>query len=155
MRVVRFLGAGIVTALLDNGVFLVMHQATGIRPLSFAVATAVSVTFNYIVVRRYIFAAANVPHSSALPKYLGVHGAGMVVRYALFEGIIALFHIPPKSWGIYVAKLAADGVVYSLKYIIQRDFVFRATRSAAPGSDQSGLPAAREPGPPASQPRPE
>lgn len=141
MRVVRFLGAGLLTALLDNGIFFVLHRATGIRFLSLAVSTLVSVTFNYLVVRRIVF-EAKVDHASALPKYLGVHAAGLLARYGILEGIIAAFHIGPKHWGIYVAKLAADGIVYSIKYIVQRDFVFRATRSEAPESDRSGSPAA-------------
>jgi hypothetical protein len=72
---------------------------------------------------------------------LGVHAAGLLARWGILEGIIAALQLGPKHWGIYVAKLAADGVVYSLKYIVQRDFVFRqpATRIAMPESDQSGL----------------
>ncbi|HEY3741835.1 MAG TPA: GtrA family protein [Bryobacteraceae bacterium] len=158
MRVIRFLGAGFLTALLDNGIFFVLHRATGVRFLSLAVSTLVSVAFNYLVVRRLVF-EANVDHKSALPKYLGVHAAGLLARYGILEGIIAAFHIGPKHWGIYAAKLAADGVVYSLKYIIQRDFVFRAApaaiRTEAPESDRSGSPAEPESTPPVSQLRPE
>jgi putative flippase GtrA len=153
MRVVRFLGAGLLTALLDNGIFFAMHRATGVRFLSLAVATLVSVTFNYLVVRAFIF-ETRVDHKNALPKYLGVHAAGLLARYGILEGIIAAFHFGPTHWGIYAAKLAADGVVYSLKYVIQRDFVF-ATRSVAPESDRSGWLGVPGSIPPKSQPQSE
>jgi putative flippase GtrA len=133
VRVLRFLAAGLATALLDNGIFFVLHRATGIRFLSLAVATAVSVTFNYMVVRRIVF-ETKVEHTAALPKYLAVHAVGLMARYAILEGIIAGFALGPKHWGIYAAKLAADGVVYSLKYVVQRDYVFTTTRNAAPES---------------------
>jgi putative flippase GtrA len=159
VRVVRFLAAGLLTALLDNGLFIVMHRATGVRFLSLAIATLVSVTFNYLVVRTFIF-ETKVDHSSALPKYLGVHGVGLLARYAILEGIIAVFHLGRKDWRIYLAKLAADGVVYSLKYVIQRDFVFRVssnpvTRIATPESDRSGWLDAPESIPPEPQPQSE
>ena len=148
MRLAKFLVAGILTALLDNGIFFVLHRATGHRFLSLALATSVSVTFNYLVVRFFIF-DVNVSHAAALPKYLGVHGVGLVARWGMLEALIALLHLPPKHWGIYAAKLAADGVVYSLKYVVQRDLVFEATHNAVPESDQCGLPVARESIPPA------
>lgn len=169
MKVLKFLSAGLLTALLDNGIFFVLHRATGARFLSLAVATAVSVIFNYLVVRTFIF-ETKVDHSSALPKYLGVHTAGLMARWGLLESIIALFHFGPKHWGIYAAKLAADAVVYSLKYVIQRDFVFKpttgplaegrspegaVTHTAAPKSDRSCSPAAPESIPPMPQPQSE
>ena len=147
MRILKFLGAGLATALIDNGVFIVLHRTTGVRFLSLALATLVSVAFNYLVVRKLVFEGPKAGHSSVLPKYLGVHGAGLLMRWGILEGIIAALQLPAQHWGIYVAKLAADGIVYSLKYVIQRDFVFRAvpaTRSAMPGSDQSGSLAERE-----------
>jgi len=124
MKLLKFLGAGFATALLDNGIFFLMHRATSVRFLSLAVAAIVSVTFNYLVVRAAVF-DTKADHAQALPKYLGVHAAGLMARWGILEGIIAVFHLGPKHWGIYAAKLAADGVVYSLKYVIQRDFVFR------------------------------
>ena len=156
MKVLKFLCAGLLTALLDNGVFFIMHRATGARFLSLALSTLVSVTFNYLVVRTFIF-ETRADHFPALPKYLGVHGTGLLARWGILEGIIAALHFGPKHWGIYAAKLAADGVVYSLKYVIQRDFVFKArtTRTAVPESDRSGWPAAPESIPPAPQPQSE
>jgi len=153
VRVLKFLGAGLITALIDNGVFIALHRAMGVRFFSLAIATLVSVTFNYLVVRAFIF-ETKTDHSSALPKYLGVHGVGLLARWAILEGIIALLHLAPKHWGIYAAKLAADGVVYSLKYVVQRDFVF-ASRSAVPESDQSGWLSAPESIRPESRPHPE
>jgi putative flippase GtrA len=137
VRVLRFLAAGLVTAVLDLGIFYALQQATGLLFLPLAASTAVSVTFNYLVVRRFIF-EATVDHASALPKYVGVHFTGMLIRYGIMRAILSRFHIP-----VVVAKLAADGVVYSLKYVIQRDFVFRpsssnVTRTAAPELDRSG-----------------
>lgn len=156
MKVVKFLSAGLLTALIDNGIFFLLHRATGIRFLSLAAATLVSVTFNYLVSRAFVF-EAKVDHSSALPKYLGLHGTGLLIRWGILEGIIAAFHLSPKHWGIYLAKLAADGSVYSLKYVIQRDFVFagKASRSAAPESDRSGWPGVPESARPIRRPQSE
>ena len=154
MRLVRFLGAGFLTAVLDNGIFIVLHHATGVRFLSLAMATAVSVAFNYLVSRAFVF-ETEVDHSAALPKFLTVHGCGLLARWGMLEGIIALLHLGPKHWGIYVAKLGADAIVYSLKYVIQRDFVFKATHNAAPVSDRSGSPYAPESIQPGPQPQSE
>jgi putative flippase GtrA len=151
VRLARFLAAGFATALLDNGVFYVLHRLTGLVFLPLVCSTAVSVAFNYLVVRAFIFdAAGSVPHQSALPKYLGVHGAGLAVRYGIIRALTAISPIP-----VVAAKLIADGVVYSAKYVIQRDFVFRPTRSAAPESDRSGWHVVPESVPPATQPQPE
>ncbi len=152
MRVLKFLGAGLVTALIDNGVFIAMHRATGIRFLSLAIATFVSVTFNYLVVRAFVFEES--AHASTVPKYLGVHGVGLLARWGILEGIIAAFHL--QHGGIYAAKLIADGIVYSLKYVAQRDFVFTsASRSAAPESDPPGWLSAPESIQPDPRPSPE
>ena len=118
-------------------------------------AGIVSATFNYLVVRRFIFEAKG-PHSVTLPKYATVHGIGLLLRYAIFEGLIRFFHIPPKHWAIvFLAKPVADLIVYSLKYVIQRDFVFKTTRSAVPESDRSGSRGALESIRPESQPQSE
>lgn len=145
MKGLKFLGAGLLTAVLDNGIFFSLNQATGMRFLSLGIATLVSVTFNYVVSRGFVF-ETNTNHAIVLPKYLGVHGIGLLIRYAILEGLIALLHIPAKSLGVNACKLAADGVVYLLKYFVQRDFVFResATHSAARELDRSGWPAAPE-----------
>lgn len=152
MRVLRFLAAGLTTAIIDNGIFYVLHRATGLVLASLAASTAVSIVFNYLVVRRVIF-EASVDHAKALPKYLGVHFIGLLIRYGIIRALLSAFHIP-----VIVAKLAADGVVYSLKYVVQRDFVFRAesaSRTVAPISDRSGWPGAPESAQPSPQPRSE
>ncbi len=156
MKVAKFLTAGLVTALLDNGIFFALNRATGVRFLSLSIATLFSVTFNYLVSRLFVF-ETRANHALVLPKYLGVHGVGLVMRYGMLEGLIALFHIPSTSLGVNACKLAADGVVYSLKYFVQRDFVFRhqAIHNAAPESDRSGWPAVPESIQPAPQPQTE
>ena len=154
MKAAKFLVAGLLTAVIDNGVFIAMHRATGAVFLSLVLSTALSVTFNYLVCRAFVF-ETKVPHSQALPKYLLVHGLGLLGRWSILRGLMALFHL--EHWGIYVAKLAADASVYSLKYFLQRDFVFKdkTTRSAVPESGRSGLPVAPESIPPSPTPRSE
>ena len=151
MKPILFLVAGAATFVLDNGIFYILDRRTGLLFLSLAASTAVSVIFNYLVVRRFVF-DAKARHTSALPKYLGVHGAGLLIRFAIIKAITSAFHIPNIG-----AKWVADGIVYSVKYFIQRDFVFKdkPTHSAAPESDQSGWPAAPESIPPVSQPQSE
>ena len=151
MKVVKFLIAGLGTFVLDNGIFYLLDRNVGILFLSLAVSTAVSVIFNYLVVRRFVF-AAQVDHTRALPKYLGVHGSGLLIRFAIIKAITTAFHIPN-----IVAKWIADGIVYSVKYFVQRDFVFKAktTRTAAPESGRSGWPDGPESIPPVPQPQSE
>ena len=135
----------------DNGIFYILDHRTGLLFLSLTASTGVSVIVNYFVVRKFVF-QAKASHASALPKFLGVHGTGLLIRFAIIKGITSTFHIPNIA-----AKWVADGIVYSAKYFIQRDFVFKdkLTRNAAPELGQSGWPAAPESSPPVSQPQSE
>ena len=126
MRLARFLAAGFGTFLLDNGVFFLVYRATGGEFLSIAAATSVSVTFNYIASRYFVFpSGAQTSVSQTLPKYLALHGTGLLARYGIIKAAMAIRHLPSKHPGVFVAKLAADGIVYSLKFVVQRDYIFR------------------------------
>ena len=140
MRAVLFLGAGLATFVVDNGIFWYLNRAPDRIFLALAVATAFSVAFNYLVARRFVF-KTQVNHATALPKFLAVHGTGLLLRYAIIRGVLAISPIPA-----IVAKWIADGAVYSAKYFLQRDFVFKdaTTHNGEPGSDPPGSPAARE-----------
>jgi putative flippase GtrA len=126
MRIVRFLAAGFATFLIDNGTFYVIYRSTSSEFLAIVAATALAVSFNYVASRHFVFTSgAQRSVEETLPKYVGLHATGLLIRYGIIKAAMAVFHLPSRHWGVYAAKLAADGVVYSLKYVIQRDYVFR------------------------------
>ena len=114
----RFTFSSLLAALVDNLVFIMTQLLLLSVAQSQIVARAVSAGVNYAANRRLVF------HSHeqvirTLPRYILLVLASGVISYH----ILMAFH----NWlgmHIIVAKITAEGLVFFVNFIIQRDLVF-------------------------------
>ena len=120
----RFSFVSLLTAILDNVVFLLSFQLSHSIGLSQTMGRLVACIFNYSAARKAVFLSRG-RHSSTLPKYLGLVIVGGLTSYALIKLLVSLFPLSP-----VIAKIIAETILFLANFAIQRDFVFRRTRSA-------------------------
>ena len=115
----RFAAVSMMTALLDNTVFILVFWLTGKLGLSQVCGRLVAVAFNYQTVKRAVF-FSNLKHREALLKYLALVVFSGFVSFELIRLFVANFPI-----GVVPAKLLAETLLFFVNFLIQRDFVFR------------------------------
>jgi glycosyltransferase involved in cell wall biosynthesis len=128
---VRFTSVSLITAVMDNLIFLAaFHMWAYILP-SQLLGRAVAGSFNYYVNKNSVFHSA-VGHTMALPKYwLSVLGF-MGLSYALISALHSLGM--PVPW----AKITAETALFGLGFVVQRDFIFTAGPAPDNTPDYSG-----------------
>lgn len=116
----RFSIIAFLSALLDYGVFILIYCL--LTPHVFIALMGgriVSLSFNYLNVRRYAFRSQQ-RYRNTLPQYL---------LLALFSGVSAAFLIEGfMRWGHFSAisaKIMAEVILFFINFMIQRDFIFR------------------------------
>jgi putative flippase GtrA len=115
---VRFAAVSLLTAGLDNLVFLLAMTVAPNILWCQVIGRLVAGTFNYYANRRGVF------HSSArnriaIPKYwLSVLVSG-ALSFALIHNIMTL-----AGTGVVTAKISAEAILFFFNFAIQRDFVF-------------------------------
>jgi glycosyltransferase involved in cell wall biosynthesis len=125
----RFGALSLVTAVLDNLVFVVAFGFNGSIAQSQIAARLCAMTFNYLGARRMVFHSQQ-RHAVVLPKYvLLVIGNGLV-SYALIRWL----H-DGLGWQAVPAKLVAEGLLFAANFVLQRDIVFTRQRTTAKATD--------------------
>ena len=119
----RFTIIALLSAILDYGIFMlvyffVIHDVV----LSLTCSRIVSVSFNYLNVRRYAF-RSHAHYLSTLPKYLLLAIISGILAYTLITGFMDLL-----GWHVMVAKLMAELIMFVVNFLVQRDFIFRRPR---------------------------
>src|SRR6516165_1346724 len=125
----RFSMIGILSAILDNLVFLLLFRATGSIIGSQAGARFVSVFFNYTAVRRAVF-LSDEPHRILLPRYLLLVAASGCLSYT---GITIL--TTGLSANVFLAKVIAETLLFITNLTIQREWIFTRRASAPSVTD--------------------
>jgi putative flippase GtrA len=120
----RFAAASLLTALIDNSVFLAVHHGTSNILISQLIGRASAVLVNYGAARRAVFQSRE-RNRETLPKFLTLVAANAVVSY----GMIMFLHLG-LGWRVMPAKLSVEALLFLANFAIQRDFVF--TRKAEP-----------------------
>ena len=114
----RFSALSILTALLDNLVFVLTYSATASIGESQIVGRLAAMVFNYLGARSVVFQSQQ-KHALVLPKYVSLVVANGLVSYTAIQFLhfrIGLATVP--------AKLIAEGLLFIANFAIQRDFVF-------------------------------
>ncbi len=118
------------TSGLDNLAFYIFLRASGMIAASLIGARFVSLTFNYIFVRKVVF-LSSAQHRVVLPRYLLLGGANVCASYALISFLTRILPLRVMS-----AKVLAETFLFVANFAIQRDFIFArrspAAESAAP-----------------------
>lgn len=119
----RFSIIAILSALVDYAVFmLVYYLVTPDVRVSLICSRVVSVTFNYLNVRRFAF-RSHEKYIQTLPKYLLLALFSGVMAYALITGLMSLL-----NWHVVAAKVVAEFIMFIINFLVQRDFIFRRQR---------------------------
>lgn len=126
----RFGGVALLTAILDNAVFLLTYAETASVLGSQIAARIVAMGFNYTAARKAVFLSRE-SHRNTLVKYVLLVSVNASLSYAL----IGALH----GWtGLAVpwAKIAAETLLFLGNFALQREFVFtgRAGRDGSPES---------------------
>lgn len=108
------------SAMLDYAVFMLVYFLITPNVMAALVCSRiVSVTFNYLNVRRYAF-RSHEKHIHTLPKYLALALISGLMAYALITGLMSLL-----DWNVVWAKVVAEFIMFIINFLIQRDFIFR------------------------------
>ena len=112
----RFSSVSLVTALLDNLVFILAYHQTGRVLESQVIGRVAGVAFNYWMVRRAVFDSHR-RHLSTLPRYLAL---ALVSGAASYGGIELL----APAMGVYAAKILMETALFFVNFTVQRLYIF-------------------------------
>jgi putative flippase GtrA len=121
----RFTVLSLVTAVLDNCIFILTYSATGSIGKSQIVGRLVAMTLNYLGARSVVFHSQQ-RHAVVFPKYASLVVCSGLLSYAFIQFLH--FRI---GLGTVPSKLMAESLLFIANFAIQRDFVF--TRTNRPG----------------------
>lgn len=114
----RFSALSLLTAVIDNAVFMFGLAVTGSIGGSQAAARLVAMIFNYFGARSVVFHSRQ-KQSVVLPKYVLLVIANGLLSYTLIQVLHSRLGIAVVS-----AKLFVEGLLFIANFAIQRDFVF-------------------------------
>jgi glycosyltransferase involved in cell wall biosynthesis len=118
---VRFAAISMLTALLDNSVFVAAYWMGLNLGLSQVAGRLAALGFNYMTVKKAVF-FSDQKHRVAFLKYVAL----LVVSGFMSFGLIRFF-VANLPIGVVPAKLLAETLLFFVNFVIERDFVFRKT----------------------------
>ena len=115
---VRFVGVSLVTAAIDNGLFMAAIHLFPNVLLCQAISRLIAGTFQFMAVRRGVFHSES-SVAPAMAKFWTLVIFSGALSYLLIQSILR-----NTSIGVVPAKLAAETTLFLLSFVVQRDFVF-------------------------------
>ena len=125
----RFGVLSLVTALLDNSIFILTFGLTGRIGESQVVARVAATILNYGGARRPVFHSRQ-SHAEVVPKYLALVVCSGTLSYAAIQFLHFRLGV-----GVIPAKLLSEGFLFIANFAIQRDFIFTRRQPAAKSTD--------------------
>jgi putative flippase GtrA len=122
----RFSFVSMLTALIDNLVFLLVYRMANSILIGQICARSCAVFLNYTVARRAVFLSRG-RIESTLPRFLLLVALNGLLSYALIQFLLAHTKL-----SVIAAKVLAETLLFGFSFVIQRDFVF-SKRGAAEG----------------------
>ncbi|MFN0172089.1 MAG: GtrA family protein, partial [Bryobacteraceae bacterium] len=123
----RFSVASLLTALLDNTVFLLAYRWKGNVAASQVSGRMVAMVFNYVAVRNAVFLSDR-DHARTIPRYVALVAGSGFASYWILIALRDTLGIPTMY-----AKILAEGLLFLANFALQRDVVFaREGGDAAP-----------------------
>jgi putative flippase GtrA len=115
----RFIGSSLLTALVDNIVFILVYNATNNILLGQALARALATVVNFTINRNFVF-----KHREgkwlAFAKYVALVIIMGGVSYSMIRVIV-----DQTGMGVVPAKILAETALYLVNFATQRTFIFR------------------------------
>ncbi len=128
----RFSGVSLMTAILDNLVFYLAYSQIGSIALSQTAARSAAIVFQYTASRNAVFFSRQ-PHRSVFPKFLLAVVVQGSISYAMIRGLVG-----PAHMSLIFAKPLAEGILFALSFLVQRDFIFSKPAPDAPPEPTAG-----------------
>lgn len=125
----RFSAVSLLTAVLDNAVFITAFWLGGGIALSQVLGRGAAVLFNYGAARSAVFLSRE-RHRVILPRYLALVLVSGFLSYSLIR-LLEAFSPIPVIW----AKLLVETTLFLANFWIQRDFVFTRRQRSAGATD--------------------
>lgn len=119
MVFLRFVGSSLLTALVDNIVFIIVWSALGNILLGQALARAVATLVNFSLNRNFVFKhqAKKLP---AFLKFVALVVFMGAVSYSMINMLVAY-----TGMGVIAAKILAETALYLINFATQRTLIFR------------------------------
>jgi glycosyltransferase involved in cell wall biosynthesis len=121
----RFGSVSLVSALLDNLVFILTVHRLGSVLGAQALGRVFSIVFNYATVRSSVF-YSHQQHKSTLPKFLALTIASGTCAYGGIHLLSTKFGV-----GVVAAKLTVETFLFFVNFAVQRAFIFRPPAETA------------------------
>lgn len=119
----RFSFIALLSACLDYVVFMAVVFIWHDILAAIIAARIVSMTLNYLFVKRLAFNSAQ-SHWHTLPKYLLLALLSGGAAYFMIVGMVDDWH-----WHVLLAKVLAESIMFVVNFVIQRDFIFKRSIS--------------------------
>jgi putative flippase GtrA len=114
-----YAGAGAIGTAAHYGVLIALVQLAGAGPVAASTAGAiVGALVNYALNHRYTFASRRA-HRAALPRFLAVAGAGVLLNAAVLAALLATVALH-----YLVMQVVATGVVLVAGFLANRRWTF-------------------------------
>jgi glycosyltransferase involved in cell wall biosynthesis len=114
----RFAGVSLITAGIDNLVFLAAFSLCANVLVSQATGRLIAGLFNYFTNKTGVF-HSRAQNTTTMPRYWALVVVLGLVSYGLITYMVSVFH-----WKVVFAKMLAETVMFCFSFAIQRDFVF-------------------------------
>lgn len=127
----RFTITSLLSALIDNLVFVLVYSFTANILASQTSARVLATTFNYLAVKKTVFYSKE-SAGKTLPGYLLLVCVSGIVSYLLIRLLVSF---SPLS--VVLAKICAESLVFVANFAVQRDLIFTGSRDG-PGEASAG-----------------
>jgi glycosyltransferase involved in cell wall biosynthesis len=129
----RFGSVSMMSALLDNLIFILTVHRFGSILASQVLSRAFSVAFNYGMVRSSVFYSKQ-RHQAVLPKYIALTIVSGSCSYAGIRLLSTRYGV-----GVVAAKLLVETFLFFVNFAVQRAFIFKPQSAAEPAETPQPL----------------
>ncbi|ORI23735.1 hypothetical protein BJI47_01195 [Rhodococcus sp. 1168] len=121
-QVIRFLATGVLSAIVDQGVNLLLHFVFGMGvTLAKAIGFVLGTTTAYLINRRWTFNAS--PSRARFFAVVGLYAATFAVQVGIYTWLYDA--LPDGFWYANVAFVIAQGTATVINFIVQRTVIFK------------------------------
>jgi len=114
----RYTAVSMLTAVIDNLVFILAFHFLGTIGRSQIVARLIACAFNYSANKTGVFRSPE-RNAMALPKYVLSAVLAGFLTYLMIQQVVAHLHL-----SVITAKIGVESLMFLFSFVLQRDFVF-------------------------------